>query len=425
MDAPPPAGQAPPPHYGPPQPPPPPGQAPAPQPHAYPPPQPGAPGAPPWGPPPRPPLNGLAVGALVTGLFAVFPAALSLGLVALSRLATPGRPPERGRGLAIAGIVLASAQILLLAVLIPIAVITAEDGDGSVEATQHDDPTPSRDDDPAPADPDDASPSPPAEERENGDGAADGEEISVYDLRVGDCFDSGTGLSEFDEDGQAEEHTVTRLDCATPHEAEAFGLLEVTGYDAYPGDQEMTAVAFEECADRVQPFVLDTWTLGSSVTFYFYYPQRSSWAFGDREILCFFGRQDGSALEETLRRDPDELTDEQTAYVEITTPLEIALWKEPLPEAPLEEHRAWAGEVARVIEDESRALAEHGWSEEVGALVDDLVAARGESVPSWERAANASDQATYDTEYEDAFATLGVDIEIGIRENLGLTASLQ
>jgi hypothetical protein len=404
---------------------PPPGQGAWPSPPGPPGPPPGPPpqqpqqpyGPPPWQ-PARPPYNGLAVAAFVTALVLLFPLALVLGLIALVRL-TDGRSTQRGKGLAIAGVALAGVQIAVLAVVVPVAVINADDdGSGSADAAAPQEETPGDDPEPlAPTGPPDPTPTP----------APDGEseDIDVYDIQVGDCFDSGAGLDQFEEDEATEESTVTRLACDEPHEAEAFGSTQVTGYEEFPGDAELTQLAFDECGQLVQPYVLDTWTLDSSVTFFFYYPQASSWAFGDREILCFFGHQDGSPLTASLRGDESELSAEQSRYLEITTPLEVLIWSEPLPDAPFTEHRTWAAEMARTLRDEADALAAESWPADISGLVDDLVAAREESADHWDGASDAADRAEYDARYGDGYATLGVETEISIRETLGLSTALQ
>ncbi len=387
--------------------------SPPPPPPPYGPPHPGGPGQPPHGGPPpwgqpTPPVSGLAVAALVTGLCGLFPVALALGLVALARISAR-RGAERGRGLAIAGVVLAGVQIAALAVIIPVAMTSDDDGDGA-EATEQQrperrEPEDEPSDDPAPTDP----------------APEDGEQIDVFDIQVGDCFDSGTGLDGFDEGEGTEETTVTRLSCDAPHEAEAYGTTQVTGYDDFPGDAELARVAFDECGRLVQPYVLDTWELDTSTTMYFYYPQQSSWSFGDREILCFFGHTDGTPLDGSLRGDPGELSADQANYLEITTPLEIVIWNEPYPDEPLEDQRTWAEQMAETIDQEAGDLAAAEWSGDVAGQIDGLVTAREESITHWTAAADAQDMNEFDTQYTEGYGTLGVEQEIAIRQTLGLT----
>ncbi|MCJ1686101.1 DUF4190 domain-containing protein [Rathayibacter sp. VKM Ac-2927] len=81
----------------------------------------GAPGGPeafdgaahPGAPAPRPPLNGLAVAALICGILGLAPAAIVLGHVGFAQARRSG---QRGRGLAIAGFLLGYLALVLLLV---------------------------------------------------------------------------------------------------------------------------------------------------------------------------------------------------------------------------------------------------------------------------------------------------------------------
>ncbi|RKN42283.1 hypothetical protein [Streptomyces hoynatensis] len=76
-------------------------------------------------PQPAPPVNGMAVAGLILSFF-LFPAGLALGLLSLVRI---DPRTERGRGLAIAAVAIASAWIVVLSVVFPIAVMHADDED--------------------------------------------------------------------------------------------------------------------------------------------------------------------------------------------------------------------------------------------------------------------------------------------------------
>lgn len=72
------------------------------------------PGEPAWqAAPSRPPLNGLAVAALICGLLALAPAAIVLGHVGFAQARRSG---QRGRGLAVAGFVLGYVVVVLAVV---------------------------------------------------------------------------------------------------------------------------------------------------------------------------------------------------------------------------------------------------------------------------------------------------------------------
>ncbi|KQQ05194.1 MULTISPECIES: DUF4190 domain-containing protein [unclassified Rathayibacter] len=60
--------------------------------------------------PVRPPLNGLAVAALICGLLGLAPAAIVLGHVGFAQA---GRSGQRGRGIAVAGLVLGYLVVVL------------------------------------------------------------------------------------------------------------------------------------------------------------------------------------------------------------------------------------------------------------------------------------------------------------------------
>lgn len=377
---------------------------------------PGAPGT--WPPPPQQswpqpapparPYNRLAVGAFASVL--LFPLALVLGIVALARLSRAGNT-ERGRGLAIAALAVAGAEIAALSVIVPVAVFAHEtDGDRAREDVARRER------------PDDGEP-PSTDPGQDTDRA--GEEISVYNLRVGDCFDSGqnlagNGAGNGNGDGTGAVQTVTRLPCDVPHEAEAYGTVEVTGHDSFPGSDELSDLAYRECGELLQPYVVDVWTLGTDIQTFSFFPQETSWRLGDREILCALARTEGSALTFSLRGDASALNDEQLAYLEITTPLEVVIWNEPQPDEPLRRQRQWAEEMTQTIAAEADALRAHEWSASVSGLVSDLVAARERSLEPWEAAAGARNLTEFNSHYAEGWETLGLAEEVAVRQVLGL-----
>ncbi|UED83705.1 DUF4190 domain-containing protein [Streptomyces profundus] len=364
----------------------------------------GPPGGPPgWGPPPKAPMNTLAVTAFVLSLVLLFPAALVLGIIALGRV---GTSRERGKGLAITAICLASAQIVALAVLVPLALDDSDDTKAESQETSED-----RVDEEPPEPPDDPEPG----DDEPGD---EGVDTIVFDLRVGDCFDPPGGLGAYEEEG-ALEQSVSVVPCDQPHEAEVYGQFDVTGYGAFPGSEELAGLADQECRALVQPYVLDTWALPIEAQPYYYHPEATSWRIGDREILCFFGRVDGGTLDEALRRDPAELDEEALTYLELTMPLELAFLDEPLTDDDTSALQAWAGSLVDAIDAEMAALSAVEWSL-VGGEIESLLAARESSLSSW----NAATEAEGDDFWmavDDGYATMGIDVELNIRQALGLS----
>ena len=120
--------------------------------------------------------------------------------------------------------------------------------------------------------------------------AGEGEETSVFDLEVGDCFNAESDTIE----------TVLVVDCEQSHTYEAFFLFDhEAGPDAaYPGDEEILEYADTECQPTFEEFVgmdyeSSIWYI-TSVT-----PSAETWAAGDREVICTLHQQDadGEAIE--------------------------------------------------------------------------------------------------------------------------------
>ncbi len=104
-----------------------------------------------------------------------------------------------------------------------------------------------------------------------------GEETSVFDLEVGDCF-SAEGESA---------STVSVVDCSVTHVYEVFFVFdhEATGQDPFPGDEEISSYADERCEPPFEEYVGNDYDTSiywiTSVT-----PSDETWAEGDREIVC-------------------------------------------------------------------------------------------------------------------------------------------
>ena len=202
--------------------------------------------APHGAPPPPPPYaagpaaatNGLAIAALVTGLFGVFPVAIGLGIAALVQTRRNG---QRGRGMAIAGIALGSVVGAGFVALVALGAWAAFDTEplGDLSAT------PSRE--------------------------------------VGTCLDEGARWS------------VT--DCSGTHDAEVYFVGD---YDPepYPGQDALWSWADEQCLDEFKDYTGESYYTSDDEYAYFL-PSRAEWERGDRALVCvltgsFFGDLVGS-----------------------------------------------------------------------------------------------------------------------------------
>lgn len=233
----PPGYGAPPPAYGPP---------------GYGPPGYGPPG---YGPPGYPPgpqeargTNVFSILALVSGILAPCLALFSLifGILALVQIRRSG---QKGKGLAIGGLVLTGAWAVLAVVGVTVAVLTAG-----------------------------------AERGEDGE-IVEGGDVTTDELAVGDCLN---GLDSGE--------VVTRLPgvpCAEPHEGEVYALFDVSMEGDWPGDDPILAEADAGCDQRLQEYSQTAYD-DLSVDIFYLYPSEQTWEVGDREVICVAYFLDGT-----------------------------------------------------------------------------------------------------------------------------------
>ena len=113
----------------------------------------------------------------------------------------------------------------------------------------------------------------------------------VFSIEVGDCLN--------DADVSEEVKTVPIVDCAGPHDSEAFFTQDLPDGD-YPGEDSIVASADEICGPAFQDFVgIDQ--ADSIYAASYYYPTESSWGAGDREILCVAYADDVSQITGSIK----------------------------------------------------------------------------------------------------------------------------
>lgn len=121
--------------------------------------------------------------------------------------------------------------------------------------------------------------------------AACGDATSVADIAVGDCFDD-----------PAEEIVVELelIDCAEPHDNEVYANLQIQE-DAFPGDEAITAFAYDACLDPFAAYVGESYE-DSALDYWFLTPTAESWNSGDRAITCVLYSADLSKLTGSVGR---------------------------------------------------------------------------------------------------------------------------
>jgi hypothetical protein len=119
-----------------------------------------------------------------------------------------------------------------------------------------------------------------------------GGDLSVAELRVGDCFD----LKDAD---QSEVADVTAKPCSEPHEYELIFVGEMPE-GAYPSDAETDAYVGRECVPAFDDFVGLAYA-DSRLELFYFSPTEGGWSAGDRGIQCAVYDPADSTLTETLR----------------------------------------------------------------------------------------------------------------------------
>lgn len=204
-----------------------------------------------WGPPPPAPpasggRDGFAITSLVLGIIPVLAGILAIvfGSIALGRIRRTGR---RGKGLAVAGIVLGSLWLVGIATASIIAATNAADG-------TDDEPVVGRN------------------------------SVAATELRTGDC---PSALPD------SAARTLSVVTCTEPHVAEVFASFSISS-GAYPGEAELKRIGGDGCTDRLAGFVGPGREGDFDVVFL--YPTDQSWRLGDRAVSCLVTTPDGSPL---------------------------------------------------------------------------------------------------------------------------------
>ncbi len=123
------------------------------------------------------------------------------------------------------------------------------------------------------------------------------QELWVFDLEVGDCFNE-----RIRSDDGVEVETIVKLPCSDPHDNEVFDerAFPQEAGTPYPGNSELTAYADGECLDAFEAFVgisyvLSVLEIGTVV------PTLDSWVEGDRDLTCVLFDPDGEQLTRSMR----------------------------------------------------------------------------------------------------------------------------
>jgi hypothetical protein len=117
---------------------------------------------------------------------------------------------------------------------------------------------------------------------------------SAFDLEVGQCFDLPSQTTDID--------TVTKHECAEPHDAEVFFVGDHAEQDAYPGETAFDTYVEANCPPAFQAYVGEAFEDAEEYNYGWFYPTPESWAEADdREVTCYIVNSDESKLSQSVR----------------------------------------------------------------------------------------------------------------------------
>jgi Septum formation/Domain of unknown function (DUF4190) len=181
--------------------------------------------------------SGWAVASFILGIFAVVPLSVIFGFVGLQRIRRLG---QRGKGLAIAGLILS---------LVWVGVIVAASIATNSTATRQ---------------------SATGKITHRGD-------LGVFALATGDCFDNPTDTQDIE--------SVTAIPCTQAHDSQVFAKFDLSGADAaYPAPDALNKLADTGCNSRTGS--IDKPKTTADMTIRVLFPEQDAWADGQRTVSC-------------------------------------------------------------------------------------------------------------------------------------------
>jgi hypothetical protein len=184
--------------------------------------------------------NGFAIASLITGIIGMHLFGIVFGFIGLSQIKKRG---QRGRGLAITGIVFGFVWIVIQ-ILLFVLIFAAVDEVKKQAAPNY-----------------------------SGD-------VSVTRLDVGDC------INNLQESNNVKD--VPKVPCATKHEGEVFALFNLPA-GAWPGTDAVAKQAEDGCTKRFKSY---SKTADESIQLFYLHPLEESWSL-DRGVTCVATKDGG------------------------------------------------------------------------------------------------------------------------------------
>ncbi|HEX5148413.1 MAG TPA: septum formation family protein [Candidatus Limnocylindrales bacterium] len=113
------------------------------------------------------------------------------------------------------------------------------------------------------------------------------------DLAVGDCFDEPTILGEV--------NTVQHHPCNEPHTSEVVFVGDMPASETYPSDEAFMAFFNASCVQAFNTYTGLDFAVLEAVDMGILTPTTKGWSGGDREVICYAIRVDGTAVSQSFK----------------------------------------------------------------------------------------------------------------------------
>jgi len=184
------------------------------------------------GPPPQQQTtSGFAVAALIFGIIGGILLSVIFGIIALGKTKPGG---QKGRGMAIAGLVLSALWAVIFAI-VTVLVVNAE-------------PT-----------------------------------IRATEVEVGDCINAPP-------EDMARVTSLPEVECSQPHEGEVYAIVKVTDSD-FPGQSVLETEYRNQCLPELESYAPAA-TTDPDISISILYPTQETWDQGDRDVVCIATTED-------------------------------------------------------------------------------------------------------------------------------------
>lgn len=118
---------------------------------------------------------------------------------------------------------------------------------------------------------------------------------NANDLRVGDCFEEPTAMEVVED--------VQHRPCAEAHDSEVIfvGQHSAAKGAAVPTDDEYRTYVGEQCLPAFAAYTGFDLMSQETIDIGYFVPADNSWRDGDRKIICYAARTDGTSMSQSVK----------------------------------------------------------------------------------------------------------------------------